>query len=136
MFRFVVYRLRWLGRVPLLPQLFDALLLSVTALTNRPKLRAIEALEAGAVKSFHAKLSVHRFGGVAFVVNDRELGHVHGNGLFDAFVGRSNRDAAVASGIAQPHHVFPQSGWVSLWMKGETDVERAIKLLGLALARR
>ena len=44
-FRFVVRRLRWLGRVPLLPQLFYAWLLLVTAVTDRPKLRAIEMLE-------------------------------------------------------------------------------------------
>ena len=34
MFRFVVRHLRWLARVPLAPQLFDALLLAWTAKRN------------------------------------------------------------------------------------------------------
>ena len=83
-FRFVVTHCRWLGRVPFLPQLFDAMLLMITALTNRAKLRAIESLETRAVELFRAKLCIHRFGGVGFVVDTEELGHVHGNGLFDA----------------------------------------------------
>ncbi len=136
MFRFVVSRLRWLGRVPLLPQMFDALLLTVTALTNRGKLRAFELLEQQAVETFGARVGVHRFGGTGFFVNGSELGHVHGNGLFDAFVGRSNRDAAVAAGRAQLHHVFPKSGWVSFWIERESDVEQAVDLLRLAAMRR
>ncbi|MEP6810279.1 MAG: luciferase family protein [Chthoniobacterales bacterium] len=136
MFRFVVSRLRWLGRVPFLPQLFDAFLLVVTALTNRGKMRAIESLEQRAVETLRARLGVHRFGGVGFFVDGSELGHVHGNGLLDAFVGRANRDAAVAAGRAQPHHVFPKSGWVSFWIEGESDVDQAIALLRLAEMRR
>ncbi|MEP6955921.1 MAG: luciferase family protein [Chthoniobacterales bacterium] len=131
-FRFVVRHGRWLGRVPLLPQIFDAWLLLATALTNREKLRAIELLEERAVELFHATLSVHRFGGVGFMAGDRELGHVHGNGLFDACVGRVNRDVAIAAGMALPHHVFPRSGWVSFWIERESDVERAVELLRMS----
>ncbi len=131
-FRFVVRYGRWLGRVPLLPQFFDALLLMGTALTNRGKLRAIELLEKRAVELFHATLSVHRFGGVGFSAGGRELGHVHGNGLFDAFVGRANRDAVIAAGMALPHHVFPRSGWVSFWIERESDIERAVELLQMS----
>ena len=136
MFRFVVTHCRWLGRIPFLPQLFDAMLVIVTVLTNRPKLRAIESLEKRAMELFRAKLRVHRFGGVGFVVGGAELGHVHGNGLFDAFVGRAHRDAAIADGLALPHHVFPRSGWVSFWIEKESDVDRAVELLRLALEYR
>jgi len=136
MFRFVVTHCRWLGRVPFLPHFFDALLLMITAATNRPKLRAIESLESRASELFGAKLCVHRFGGVGFVVSESELGHVHGNGLFDAFVGKENRDAAVASGLALPHHVLPRSGWVSFWLETEADVEGTLELLRLALRHR
>lgn len=131
-FRFVTHRLRWLGRVPLFPQLFDAFLLLTTALTNRPKLRAIELLEKRAAECLDAKLRNHRYGGVGFVVNGRELGHVHGNGLFDAFLGRVGRDAALAAGLALPHHMFPRSNWVSFWIERESDVDRAMELLRLA----
>jgi hypothetical protein len=131
-FHFVVRRLRWLGRVPLLPQLFDAWLLLVTAMSDRSKLRAIELLEKRVVEIFDAQMRVHRYGGTGFVVGETELGHVHGNGLVDVFVGRTCRDEVVQSGKALPHHVFPKSGWVSFWMKDERDVAVALDLLRMA----
>src|SRR2546423_14397690 len=46
LFYFVVRHLHWLSRVPGLPQLFDALLLTGTCLTHRSRLAAMEKLEA------------------------------------------------------------------------------------------
>jgi len=135
-FHFVVRRLRWLGHVPLLPQLFDAWLTLATALTDRSKLRAIELLEIRAVEAFGAQVRVHRYGGTGFVLGEIELGHVHGNGLVDVFVGRTFRDEILHSGKALPHHVFPTSGWVSSWMKNEDDVAVALDLLRMANLRR
>jgi hypothetical protein len=42
------------------------------------------------------------------------------------------RDEVVASGRAEPHHVLPESGWVSVHLTGEADVENAIALLRLS----
>jgi luciferase-like monooxygenase len=42
------------------------------------------------------------------------------------------RDRFVKNGDAEPHHIFPQSGWVSLFLRTEPDVERAIRLLGIS----
>ena len=135
-FHFVVRHFRWLGRVPLSPQLFDALLLMCTALANRPKLRAIELLEQEVQRHCGAELRRHRFGGTGFCIGRHELGHVHGNGLVDVFIGAANRDVAVQNGTALPHHIFPRSGWVSFWMKTEGDVPAAVALMRLALAWR
>jgi predicted DNA-binding protein (MmcQ/YjbR family) len=35
----------------------------------------------------------------------------------------------VRSGSAEPHHVLPQSGWVSVYLQKPGDVARAIQLL-------
>jgi hypothetical protein len=35
----------------------------------------------------------------------------------------------VAAGQAEPHHILPQTGWVSLHMRAEQDVLQAINLL-------
>ena len=135
-FRFVVRHFRWLGRMPLLPQLFDALLLMATALTNRPKLRAIELLVHEVQGDCGAELRSHRFGGTGFCVGRHELGHVHGNGLVDALIGPANRDKVVGNGTASAHHIFPRSGWVSFWMRDESDVPAALDLMRLALTWR
>jgi hypothetical protein len=38
----------------------------------------------------------------------------------------------VASGHAEPHHVLPKSGWVSLYLNEPSDVDRAIGVLRLS----
>jgi predicted DNA-binding protein (MmcQ/YjbR family) len=71
----------------------------------------------------------HRFGGVEYVIGRREIGHVHGDSLVDIPFPRKTRNEIVAAGRARPHHVLPQTGWVSFYLRVETDVEQAIALL-------
>ncbi|MGB8353171.1 MAG: luciferase family protein, partial [Chthoniobacteraceae bacterium] len=76
MFRFVVRHLRWLARVPGLPQYFDTMLLTWTALFHRRRLRAMEAIEEAVLQMPGVRLCVHRLGGMEFVCGERELGHL------------------------------------------------------------
>jgi predicted DNA-binding protein (MmcQ/YjbR family) len=71
----------------------------------------------------------HRFGGVEFKLRNREIGHIHGDSLVDVPLPKRVRDELVASGEAQPHHVLPQSGWVSVYLNDATDIDRAIRAL-------
>ncbi len=71
----------------------------------------------------------HRFGGLEFRLGRREIGHVHGDYLVDIPFPRRIRDEIVAAGEAEPHHVLPSSGWVSLYLRNQADTERAIRLL-------
>jgi hypothetical protein len=38
------------------------------------------------------------------------------------------RNKLINSGYVSPHHVLPQSGWVSYWIKGEKDIPFVIRL--------
>ncbi|MGH7454435.1 MAG: luciferase family protein [bacterium] len=38
------------------------------------------------------------------------------------------RDEIIAAGRAEPHHVLPDSGWVSFYLNESADVEKAIGL--------
>jgi len=131
-FAFVVRKLRWLASMPLLPQIFDTMLLVTTVLFDWRALALREWLELEACRSLGVELSVHRFGGVGFTSGRHELAHLHGNGLFDAFVGTSARDSVVRGGMASPHHVFPRSGWVSFWIRTEADLPKALELMRIA----
>lgn len=71
----------------------------------------------------------HRFGGSEFRLGRREIGHIHGDYLVDIPFPTKVRDEIVAAGEAEPHHVLPDSGWVSFFLRQEGDVERAIELL-------
>jgi Luciferase len=71
----------------------------------------------------------HRFGGTEYRLGRREIGHVHGDQLVDIPFPKEVRDALVAAGRAEPHHILPRSGWVSVFLRQPTDVDRAIELL-------
>lgn len=72
----------------------------------------------------------HRFGGVEYVIGRREIGHIHGDSLVDIPFPKKVRDQIVAAGRAQPHHILPDSGWISFYLQQDSDVEQAIALLG------
>ena len=74
----------------------------------------------------------HRFGGTGFRFGRGEIGHVHPDGLVDVPFPRPVRDRIVAAGKARPHHVLPNSGWVSLPVRSEADLAAAIELLRLS----
>ena len=78
----------------------------------------------------------HRFGGTAFYRSNREVGHIHRDGLVDIPFPRNVRDQLVLNGEAQPHHILPQSGWVSVPLGSAEDVTRAIMLLRKSYERR
>jgi hypothetical protein len=39
------------------------------------------------------------------------------------------RDEIVSAGLAQPHHILPETGWVSFYLRREEDVQNATALL-------
>lgn len=73
----------------------------------------------------------HRFGGVEFRLNHREIGHLHGDRLADLPFPRRVRDELISSGRAGAHHVLPDSGWVSFHIRGPQDVGAAVALFRL-----
>jgi hypothetical protein len=77
----------------------------------------------------------HRFGGVEFRVNHHEIGHLHGDRLADLPFPVRVRRELVASGRAQPHHILPDTGWVSYSIKGEEDIAPVLQLFKLNYER-
>jgi luciferase-like monooxygenase len=74
----------------------------------------------------------HKFGGIEFRLNKREMGHIHSDRLADLPFSMKTRNELVNSGRVSPHHVMPQSGWVSYWIeKGEDDLPAIIELFRL-----
>ena len=69
----------------------------------------------------------HRFGGTEFRVGRRELGHLH-RSFADLPFPRRIRDELVAAGRARPHHILPNSGWVTVPMRTASEVANVITL--------
>ena len=76
--------------------------------------------------------SPHRFGGTEFRLGRRELGHIHGDYQADIAFPMAVRNRLVAEGRAEPHHILPQSGWITFRFRRETDVDQAIELFKLS----
>src|ERR1700727_911889 len=77
----------------------------------------------------------HRFGGIEFRLGRRELGHLHGDRIADLPFPRRVRDELIADGRARPHHVLPDSGWITVSISRPAQVERTIELFALAYER-
>ena len=70
-----------------------------------------------------------RFGATAFVLaSGREVGHVHGDNLVDIPCRPEQREAWIAAGRAEPHHVVPRFG-VSVFLREQEDIKNALELL-------
>ncbi|MBK8027271.1 MAG: DUF5519 family protein [Chloroflexi bacterium] len=76
----------------------------------------------------------HRFGGTEFRLGSVEIGHVHHGGLVDIPFTRATRAALVAAGEAQLHHILPESGWISHYLRAPADTDRALRLYRLSLS--
>jgi hypothetical protein len=98
--------------------------------TRRPGKRIAAEVESWPGVSTGA----HRFGGVEFRLGRRELGHLHGDRMADLAFPRRVRDELIATGRAQPHHVLPESGWVTVPIDAD-DVDAVIELFRLAYER-
>ena len=70
-----------------------------------------------------------QYGETDFVLGGRSIGHVHGGHQADIPFPRRIRDELVAVGRTGPHHVHPDSGWTTLHIRTEADVDEAIALL-------
>lgn len=77
----------------------------------------------------------HRFGGMEFRMNGREMGHMHGGRFADFPFPMSIRNELVKVGRALPHHVLPNSGWVTFLINEEADITSLITLFRMQYER-
>jgi hypothetical protein len=81
------------------------------------------------------EIASHRFGGVEFKLGRRELGHIHGDRIADLPFPRRIHDELIAEGRARPHHVLPDSGWVTTSIAEPDEADNAIELFRMAYER-
>ena len=75
-----------------------------------------------------------RFNSTSFRLGQREIGHLHRNGVADVPFPRAVHDELIASGRARPHQAgFP--GIVSFYVQRPEDVASAIELFRMSYDR-
>lgn len=88
---------------------------------------ALQAVRAAVAAWEGVTTHDHRFGGMEFRLGRRELGHLHGS-IADLPVPRGVRNELVTTGRARPHHVLPDSGWITVPMRTAAEVRGVIEL--------
>lgn len=120
---------RWLKRIPLLPLLLDEQL-KVYTLLFRPAVYQKMMDVVHTIKQWDGITThYHRYGGLEFRVNGRELAHIHGNGLLDVLAGRQIRTLLIEKQAVHTHHTLAESGWVSLYITRTTDIRQILTIL-------
>ena len=76
----------------------------------------------------------HRYGGTEFRLGRREIGHLHPRFADPPFPCRI-RDELVAAGGARPHHILPDSGWVTVPMRDASEARVVIELFRMNYER-
>jgi hypothetical protein len=74
----------------------------------------------------------HRFGGIEFNLGSVEVGHVHRSGMVDIPFNSKIRNQLVAEGLAEPHHLLKDTGWISFYIHSDADGEAALRLFRLS----
>lgn len=137
MFSFVIKYFGFLKYVPLAPHVFDAMLKLWTAFSRPHLLGYIDTIEAELMRWQGIQLTVHKYGGTQFNYQDKELGHIHSNGLLDMPLSRKQKHYLMQNHPAvQDHHTLKQTGWISLFIKTDDDMQLAITVFKLAYETR
>jgi hypothetical protein len=71
----------------------------------------------------------HRFGAVEWRLGRVEIGHIHREGMLDIPFTVAIRDQLLAEGRTGPHHILPETGNTTFYLRDEADVPRAIWLV-------
>lgn len=129
MLEFIIKYFNFLKHIPILPQIVDGVVKLNTFLFNREVLVYTDEIEQVVLSWEGTSLKMHKYGGVQFDVKSKEIGHIHSNGLLDILFKREIKLQLIKEGKVQDHHTFSKSGWISFYIKNDSDKKYAIKLL-------
>jgi hypothetical protein len=132
MFDFVVKYGSFLKHIPFLPLLFDSMLILWSGIFNKELINCIEDIENEVTQWEGINISIHKFGGIQFNYQKKEIGHIHGNGLVDILFNKEIKGELIKAGKAEEHHVFKNSGWVSFYIRSSGDKKNALQLLNFS----
>ncbi|NQY08929.1 MAG: DUF5519 family protein [Flavobacteriales bacterium] len=129
-------RFRMLKHVPFLPIIFDEHL-KIYTMIFRPKVyKKMMAFAERAKQLMYVSTTVHRYGGLQFNIDDKEIGHMHGDGLVDIRLNKYFAGVIISLGLAEEHHVIKNAGWISFQIKRNQDLNVLDKIVELAYALR
>lgn len=132
----VAKHLAFLKEIPFLPIIVDEQI-KVMTLFFQPKVFAQMIGFVRAVKKLPEVSShYHRYGGLEFRVHGKEFCHMHGDGLVDLILNREICRKLLLQQRVEPHHVHPDTNWISYPIRKDTDVADLLEIAQRAYALR
>ncbi|RYD81502.1 MAG: hypothetical protein EOP53_06210 [Sphingobacteriales bacterium] len=128
-FTIVVKYFSFLKHIPLLAWIFDAFLKIYTQIFNPQIIAVIDNIEEKVSGWQGITTKLHKYGGVQFNYHGKEIAHIHSNGIADIILNKTLKNNILARGIAQEHHVFKKSGWVSFYINTLEDETNLLFIL-------
>ena len=117
-------------RIPYLPILIDEQL-KIFTLFFRPNVFQRMIHIVNWIKKLpNIQSKYHKYGGLEFQVNGKEICHIHGDGLTDILLNKDLAEEIINTTCAEEHHVITGSGWISYQIKNDTitnELETIIK---------
>jgi hypothetical protein len=118
-----------LKKIPYLPIVIDEQL-KVLTLFFRPKVfKAMIEVVQQLKNTPQVRSKYHKYGGLEFLVYDKEFCHMHGDGLVDVLLNSIKAREEIARTKATEHHVIKNSGWVSYQLAGTDDICELMPIL-------
>ncbi len=136
MFNITIKYFGFLKHIPLLPHLFDSFMKISILFSNKHTLDYIDEIENEVLSWNNTTVHLHKFGGIQFDVNKKEIGHIHSNGILDILFSREIKTQLIKQGKATEHHTIKNSGWITLHIKTDEDKITAIQLLRDSYSRK
>jgi hypothetical protein len=131
-FSFIVRYLGFLKRIPFFANFLDAWMMMYHSIFSPRIINAIDSIEKEVTGWHGVYVSLHKFGGIQFNYNGKEIGHIHSNGILDISFSKKTKNQLLQDSDIADHHVFTKSGWISFYIRSEEDAEKAIDLLRLS----
>ncbi|MCZ4245069.1 luciferase family protein [Pedobacter punctiformis] len=119
----------FLKSIPLAALAFDSGIKIWTLLTKSERLDWIDEIEEEVLTWEHVNIQLHKFGGTQFNFGEKEIGHIHSNGILDILFNKEVKKRLLNEGKVKDHHVFKKSGWISFYLQSKDDITYANYLL-------
>ena len=129
MFTFVTRYLGFLKSVPTMSWLFDGLLKLWAYFAKPVLLDWMDEIEAEVLQWQYTTSGIHKYGGMQFNYQGKEIGHIHSNGLLDMLLSRQEKTQLMQDGRISDHHTFKNTGWISFYICNIEDKGYALMLL-------
>ena len=72
-------------------------------------------------------------GGKEFLLNGKEIGHIHYNGVLDILFNKNIKDELLKENLVREHRWGPNSGWTTFYLNTKSDLNKAEELIRLSL---